>query len=169
MGELVDDLLAFSRVGRKQMEKEPVDMEALVRGVLADLPPRNSDTRGTVTVHALPPAFGDPALLRQVWTNLLSNALKFSARTPHPRIDVAGRIEGGDVVYTVSDNGIGFDMQYAHKLFGVFERLHPAEDFEGTGVGLALVQRIVQRHGGRAWAQGAVNRGATFSFTLPAV
>lgn len=167
MGQLVDDLLAFSRLSRKPMEKEDVDMEALVRSVLADLSPAGGGSGTTVTVRPLPPATGDPAMLRQVWANLLSNALKFSSRTPHPRIEVSGRVEGGGTTYAVADNGIGFDMQYAHKLFGVFERLHPMDEFEGTGVGLALVQRIVLRHGGTVGAEGAVQRGAVFTFSLP--
>ena len=115
----------------------------------------------------MPPAVADPGVIRQVWVNLLSNALKFTgARTP-ARIEVGGRVENGATMYFVRDNGVGFDMKYGDKLFGVLQRLHPSADFEGTGVGLALSQRIVVRHGGRIWAEGAVDRGATFSFSLP--
>ena len=115
----------------------------------------------------MPPAVADPGVIRQVWVNLLSNALKFTgARTP-ARIEVGGRVENGATMYFVRDNGVGFGMKYGDKLFGVFQRLHPSADFEGTGVGLALSQRIVVRHGGRIWAEGAVDRGATFSFSLP--
>jgi light-regulated signal transduction histidine kinase (bacteriophytochrome) len=126
--------------------------------------------RGRVEFSAgvLPAAAGDAALVRLVWVNLLSNAVKFSSLKERCVIEVTGAIEAGQSVYHVRDDGAGFDMQYAGKLFGVFQRLHPAGQFEGTGIGLALVQRIVARHGGRVWAQGAVGRGATFSFSLPA-
>ena len=117
----------------------------------------------------LPPARGDRTLLRQVLANLVDNAFKFSRGRPHPQIEIGTRREGPAVVYFVRDNGVGFDMRYADKLFGVFQRLHRADEFEGTGVGLALAQRIIQRHGGRIWADGKVDGGATFFFTLPAV
>ena len=120
-----------------------------------------------MTIGALPSANGDPALLRQVWINLLSNALKYSARQPSPRIEVAGERSGADLVYRVSDNGAGFDMRYYDKLFRVFQRLHRADEFPGTGVGLAIVQRIITRHGGRVWAEAEVGKGAKFFFTLP--
>jgi two-component system sensor histidine kinase/response regulator len=117
----------------------------------------------------LPPTAGDAILIRQVWCNLLGNALKYSAHKTSPNVRVGGRVEGRESVYQVDDNGAGFDMKYAHKLFGVFQRLHKAEDFSGTGVGLAIVQRIVLRHGGRIWAQGAPGAGASFQFSLPAI
>jgi light-regulated signal transduction histidine kinase (bacteriophytochrome) len=122
-----------------------------------------------IEVAPLPPAMGDSTVIRHVWSNLIGNALKFSARHPTPLVRITGRVEGGEVVYQVEDNGVGFDMQYADKLFGVFKRLHRAEDFAGTGVGLAIVHRIVTRHGGRIWAEATPDAGARFQFTLPAV
>jgi len=165
MGHLIDELLAFSRLGRSHMSSTEVDMLAMVQSVFRDIAGANRPV--TFHAEALPQAQGDPGLLRQVWTNLLSNAIKFSSRRPDPVIEVSGRITGHDVVYSVKDNGAGFDMQYAGKLFGVFQRLHSTREFEGTGVGLAIVQRIVHRHGGRVWADGVPDHGATFSFSLP--
>jgi len=160
MGQLIDDLLDFSRLGRQDLSKQSVDMAALAReaareaGIEPDL-------------GALPAAHADPALLRQVWLNLLGNAAKYSGKRPDARIEVGGRQEDGQSVYWVRDNGVGFDMRYAGKLFGVFQRLHGADEFPGTGVGLAIVQRVVSRHGGRVWAEGRVGEGACFHFTLP--
>jgi PAS domain S-box-containing protein len=166
MGQLVDDLLAFSRLGRQPLRRTRVEPGELVRECLADLAAEYGPQADAVTVEALAPCEADPALLRQVWLNLLANACKFTRDRDPAVIRVGCRDEGGTTVYVVSDNGVGFDMAYADKLFGVFQRLHRAEDYEGTGVGLALVQRIVQRHGGRVWAEAAVDRGATFFFTL---
>jgi PAS domain S-box-containing protein len=167
MSQLIDDLLAFSRVGRHGMQRAPVDMAAFAREAFGEQLPEAARARVTLNVGALPNVDGDPAMLRQVWANLLSNAVKFSAPKEKPVIEVFGEVDGEDAVYHVRDNGVGFDMQYADKLFGVFQRLHTTREFAGTGVGLALVQRIVQRHGGRVWAEGAVGEGATFSFALP--
>ena len=168
MGRLIDDLLSFSRTSRAGVLKSSVPMEALVRYVFSevvqDLPARE---RFVLEMADLPPAWGDPVLLRQVWTNLLSNAVKFSAPAAAPRIQVSGVRQGGETVYSVRDNGVGFDMAYASKLFGVFQRLHGVKEFEGNGVGLALVQRIVARHGGRIWAEGVVGGGAAFWFSIP--
>lgn len=168
MGELVDDLLSFSRLNRKPVESSRIDMDHLVRTVVAEATNNLAPPLPHITVEPLPPAEGDASMVRQVWTNLISNAIKFSRRSTPAVIVVRGRIESERHVYSVSDNGIGIDMKYAHKLFGVFERLHPQDEFEGTGVGLAIVQRIVERHGGSVWADGDVGTGATFSFTLPA-
>ncbi len=165
MGVLIDDLLALSRLGRKPLAREPVDMRALVEEALRDVP------RGaaTIDIGELPPACGDPALLKQVWINLLSNAVKYSApRGERARVEVSGQRENGSVRYRVRDNGVGFDMRYADKLFGVFQRLHPQDQFEGTGVGLAIVHRIVTRHGGRVDFASAPDQGARFEFELPA-
>ncbi len=167
MGQLIDDLLAFSRLGRREMQVADLDMGALVQNVVREL----QDTLGDRTVQwdlkPLPGSRGDRALIRQVWVNLLGNALKFTRPRKSAVIEVGCKSADDEEVYYVKDNGVGFDMQYAPKLFGVFQRLHRFEEFEGTGVGLALVQRIIQRHGGRVWAEGQVDGGATFYFSLP--
>ena len=166
MGRLIDDLLEFSRLGQLEPARSRLDMAALVRETAAEL--GADHPRATVDVADLPPAPGDRALLKQVWSNLLGNALKYSAQAEAPRIEIAGRTDGEMLVYSVRDNGVGFDMRYAGKLFGVFQRLHRQDEFPGTGVGLAIVQRIVSRHGGRVWADARPGEGACFSFSLPA-
>jgi len=167
MGRLIDDLLAFSRLGRKALVPADLDMVDMARAVYERLnhqdPARPVDFR----LGSMPPAQGDRSLFEQVWVNLLSNALKFSSKKEHPVIEVGGISTGDEHVYFVRDNGAGFDMQYQAKLFGVFQRLHREEEFTGTGVGLALVHRIVTRHGGRVWADGKPDQGATFHFSLP--
>ncbi|HEY4689443.1 MAG TPA: PAS domain S-box protein [Anaerolineae bacterium] len=167
MAELIDDLLAFSRLSRAEMQASPIDMESLAISVFYESMMPESRERIDFHVDALPPAVGDPILIRQVWMNLLANAVKFSSSRERATIEVGSRQDAGETIYWVQDNGAGFDMQYAHKLFGVFQRLHSEREFEGTGVGLAIVQRIIHRHGGRVWAEGAVDRGATFYFALP--
>ena len=165
MGALIDDLLALSRYGRKPLEPQRVDMAALARDSLRDLQPPLPEIR----IGALPAAQGDPALLRQVWSNLLSNAVKYSApRGDQARVEVEGEAVDGVARYRVRDNGVGFDMRHAGKLFGVFQRLHGEDRFEGTGVGLAIVQRVVHRHGGEVRADAVPEQGATFTFELPA-
>jgi signal transduction histidine kinase len=167
MNRLIDDLLSFSRLGRQQMQPGRVDMTALARGVFHDLLTGAAGRKIELKLDAIPPAQGDPALLRQVWVNLLSNAIKFTRPREVATVEVSGT-NGADLnAYSVKDNGVGFDQAYADKLFGVFQRLHGQEEFEGTGVGLALVQRIVQRHGGKIWVEAKENQGATFHFTLP--
>jgi len=168
MGQLIDDLLAFSRLGRKGIASARVDMTELAHLVADELRPGEGDRNGLeLRIDALVPAHGDRALLRQVLSNLLQNALKFTRGRPNARIEVGSRPDGNETVYYVKDNGAGFDARYVDKLFGVFQRLHSAEEFDGTGVGLAIVKRIVQRHGGRVWAEGELNEGATFYFSLP--
>jgi PAS domain S-box-containing protein len=167
MGALIRDLLAFARLGRQALRREIVMPEVLVRECLELLRPELDGREVRLDIGALPACEGDAGLLKLVWLNLLSNALKYTRRTPDAQIEVGCRDVDGDAVYFVRDNGVGFSMAYADKLFGMFQRLHRSEDYEGTGVGLASAQRIVQRHGGRIWADGALNRGATFSFTLP--
>jgi len=168
MGQLIDDLLSFSRMGRAELMRSRVRLAALVADVRESL---GQDTLGrdiVWKVNGLPEVVGDPAMLRVVLTNLLSNALKYSRTRGHTEIEVGWRrSDEGQALVWVRDNGVGFDMQYASKLFGVFQRLHRAADFEGTGIGLATVRRIVHRHGGRTWAEGAVDAGATVYFSLP--
>jgi len=167
MGRLIDDLLAFSRAGRHELSRTRVDMAALVRTVWLDVTSPLEHEQIVLRVAQLPHADCDASLLRQVWTNLLSNAVKFTAPQPRRSVEVGFRLEGTRTVYIVRDDGVGFDMRYADKLFGVFQRLHSGPQFEGTGVGLALVRRIVQRHGGETWAESAPGEGATFYFALP--
>jgi len=167
MGRLIDDLLAFSRLGRKPIERSQIDMKQLARDAFAQISSADPASAPRFDLGPLHEAHGDPAMLRQVFMNLLSNAAKYSRTKKPALIEVGGHSQNGENVYYVKDNGVGFDMNYANKLFGVFQRLHNAEEFEGTGVGLAIVQRIIHRHGGRVWADGKVDEGATFYFTLP--
>ncbi|MCJ7819435.1 MAG: DUF3365 domain-containing protein, partial [Syntrophales bacterium] len=167
MGQLIDDLLAFSRLGRREVKAADLDMGTLVRNVVEELQNTPGDRTVEWDLKPLPAARADRALMHQVWVNLLGNALKFTRLKEAASIEVGCRPAGDEDIFYVKDNGVGFNMQFAHKLFGVFQRLHRYEEFEGTGVGLALVQRIVQRHGGRVWAEGQVNGGACFYFSLP--
>jgi PAS domain S-box-containing protein len=166
MGQLIDDLLAFSRLGRQHMSMTKLDMDALMRDAWKELEVINPDRSMRLTVKNIPAGYGDRALIKQVCINLLSNAVKFTKYRDAAHIEAGGSTDGDENVYFVKDNGVGFDMAYYDKLFGVFQRLHSSEDFEGTGVGLATVQRIVQRHGGRVWAEGKVDEGACFYFSL---
>jgi PAS domain S-box-containing protein len=166
MSRLIDDLLAFSRLGRAEMSLASIDMGAMASAVFHELTTPEGRARIDFQVDHLPSAIADPALMRQVWMNLLSNAIKFSSKQERAVIKVSAQQGQGETVYTVEDDGAGFEMQYVDKLFGVFQRLHSAKDFEGTGVGLALVQRVIRRHGGRVWATGEPDKGATFCFAL---
>jgi PAS domain S-box-containing protein len=166
LGDLIDDLLELSRLGRLPVSAQEINVESLVREVVAEALEGRA-TAPRVAIGALPPVRGDRTLLRQVWTNLIANAIKYSGKAAEPRIEVSGRQDAAENIYSVRDNGVGFNMEYAGKLFGVFQRLHRADEFSGTGVGLAIVQRVVARHGGRVWADGKVNGGAMFSFSLP--
>jgi len=167
MGQLIDDLLAFSQAGRKPLQKAEVGIDRMTREVVKELQVLHPDRKIDLKMGDLPPGQGDPAMIRQVLVNLLSNAVKYTRGRDPARIEIGARTDAAETVYHVRDNGVGFEMEYAAKLFGVFQRLHTAKEFEGTGVGLALVQRIIQRHGGRVWGEGRVNQGATFYFTLP--
>ena len=168
MGRLIDDLLTFSRLGRQKVESGRIDMEAMARKVFEELTAVEPGHVIQFNLQSIPPAFGSEAMIRQVWVNLIGNAVKFSGKRGRAEIEIGVEPgEAGEQVYFVRDNGAGFDMRYADKLFGVFQRLHTHEEFPGTGVGLALVQRIVHRHGGRIWGEGEVEKGATFRFTIP--
>jgi signal transduction histidine kinase len=167
MDRLIDDLLAFSRSCRQALVKQAFDTGALLREVLAELRVAEARPAAAVALGELPPSWGDRALLKQVWSNLLSNAVKYSSGKPAPRIVIAASEAAGESVYRVTDNGAGFDMRHYGRLFGVFQRLHAEKEFPGTGVGLAIVQRVVTRHGGRVWAQGRPGEGAEFFFSLP--
>ncbi|MDD5300127.1 MAG: PAS domain-containing protein [Gallionella sp.] len=167
MGQLIDDILAFSRAGRNEIKRSVIDMKSMVSGVWEELKPEMAGRDVQLDMRDIPPAEGDSAMMHQVVFNLLANAVKFTQHRANARIEVGGYADEHETVYHIKDNGIGFDMQYAAKLFGVFLRLHGADEFEGTGIGLAIVKRIITKHGGRVWAEGKVNEGATFYFALP--
>lgn len=167
MEQLINDILAFSRLGKQEIAVSRIDMGALAKEVWAALHATNADRQFDLRLDRLPFGMGDRVLITQVLTNLLSNAIKYSGTRDAPLVEMGGHTKESENVYYVKDNGVGFDMVYYHKLFGVFQRLHRADEFEGTGVGLAIVQRIINRHGGRVWAEGKVDEGATFYFTLP--
>jgi light-regulated signal transduction histidine kinase (bacteriophytochrome) len=168
MGTLIDDLLSFSRMRRHEMSTKPVDLGDLVQEVIRELKPETRNRTIHWRITALPTVTGDRAMLRLALVNLISNALKFTRPREQAEIEIGCLLDqGAEIVVFVRDNGVGFDMNYADKLFGVFQRLHRADEFEGTGIGLANVRRIIHRHSGRAWAEGEVNRGATFYFSLP--
>lgn len=165
MGILIDDLLAFSRLGRKDLNKKLIDMNELIEGVLNDVNKAHPNT-ANINVKKLHNVKADYGLLHQAMYNLVSNAIKYSSKKKSSIVDISSEENGDEVVFTIKDNGVGFDMKYSDKLFGVFQRLHSQEEFEGTGVGLAIVQRVIAKHNGRVWAEGAVNEGATFNFSL---
>jgi signal transduction histidine kinase len=168
MDTLINDLLEFSRLGKKDIQKTTVNTDQLVRTIVSEISPgANNNTQ--IKLHNLPPSNADYSLIRQVWVNLISNGLKYSSKKETPMVEIGSHLEASETVYYVKDNGAGFDMQYANKLFGVFQRLHKSSEFEGTGVGLAIVQRIISKHGGRVWGEGKPEEGATFYFSLPGV
>jgi light-regulated signal transduction histidine kinase (bacteriophytochrome) len=165
MSQLIDNILKFSRTGRLEITFSEIDMEKMAHAVIEELQP--ADSKLQLEIEHIPHAKGDRAMMHQVFVNLLSNAIKFSRTREIPRIQVGATVKDDETIYYVKDNGVGFDMQFVDKLFGVFQRLHSMEDFEGTGIGLAIVKRIVTRHGGQVWAEGKVGQGATFYFALP--
>jgi light-regulated signal transduction histidine kinase (bacteriophytochrome) len=166
MGELIDDLLEFSRIGRQPVSDDVVDMTALAREAAAHAA-LSDGGECSIEIEDLPPARGDRALLLQAWVNLISNAFKYTSKASAAHARVWATADETTTTYHVRDNGVGFDMRYADKLFGVFQRLHRATEFPGTGVGLAIVMRVVKKHGGSIRADARVGEGATFSFTLP--
>ena len=169
MGNLIDDLLAFSQLGRKQVKVSEINMHDLVHSIVEDLALDDTEKRIEFTLPALPPAKGDPSLIKQVWINLLSNAIKYSQYKPKSIIEVGAYKKDNFVIYYLRDNGAGFDMKYYDKLFGVFQRLHSQDEFEGTGIGLANIQKIVHRHNGTVWAESKEDEGTCFYFSLPGI
>jgi len=167
MDKLITDILALSRVSRSDHKVSKVDMAKMAMSMYNECVAQDVREKLSFVIDPMPDAFGDPTYLKQVWTNLISNAVKFSSKKRKGVIKIGGRTENGFNVYYIKDNGAGFNPEYAHKLFGVFQRLHKADEFEGTGVGLAIVQRIIHRHGGKVWAEGVEGHGATFYFSLP--
>lgn len=168
LGTLIDDLLRFSRLGRQPLTTSTVSLSTLVQHVLSDLESERQGRQLEIRVGDLPDCLGDYALLKQVFMNLLTNALKFTRKREQALIEISAEVNGREITCSVRDNGAGFDMQFANKLFGVFQRMHKESEFEGTGVGLSIVQRIIHRHGGRIWAEAELDKGACFHFTLPA-
>jgi light-regulated signal transduction histidine kinase (bacteriophytochrome) len=166
MGDLIEGLLDLSHCGRKPLVKKALNLKSLVRQIFDELHKDSDGRQVEIRVGDIPDCIADRTLIKQVFVNLLSNALKYTRQKKKAIIEVGCQQENGTPIYFIRDNGAGFDMEYVQKLFGVFQRLHSAEEFEGTGVGLSIVQRIVQRHGGRIWAEGKVEKGATFYFTL---
>jgi PAS domain S-box-containing protein len=167
MGQLIDDLLAFSRIGRKEFMMTEISMDEIVKEVWNDLTDeQNNSPKPEFNIKDLPVVKGDKVTIKQVWINLISNAIKYSKHKDKPVIEIGAEIKDNETIYYIKDNGAGFDMRYANNLFGVFQRLHSESEFEGTGVGLAIVQKIINKHGGRVWAVAKVDEGATFFFTL---
>lgn len=167
MENLIEDLLAFSHISKNEIVKKQINTEQVVKGVIEDLCKQYSVEKTIFTIRNLPPMTGDGSMLKQVWINLISNAYKYSKKKLPQLIKIGSELNNNEITYYVKDNGVGFDMLYYNKLFGIFQRLHGDSEFEGTGIGLAIVQRIVTRHGGKVWAEAKVNEGATFYFTIP--
>ena len=168
MGKLIDDLLDFARLGRKGVQRSKVHMTGLVNNVVRELLMQEPEGKINITIGELHTTFADMDMVRQVWISLIENAIKYTGKHPSPKIEISSFTDdAGDICFKVKDNGVGFDMKYASKLFGVFQRLHKMQDFSGTGVGLAIVKRIISRHDGRVWAEGALNEGAVFYFSIP--
>jgi light-regulated signal transduction histidine kinase (bacteriophytochrome) len=167
MGNLIDSLLAFSRLSRSELHRVKINSKSIVTRVLKTFRDELMGRTVEINISELPETLGDENLINQVWVNLISNALKYSRKKDKAVIDIGGETVNGEAIFHIKDNGAGFDMKYADKLFGVFQRLHKARDFEGIGIGLANVNRIVRRHGGRCWAESEVGNGATFLFSVP--
>ncbi|GAL83147.1 histidine kinase [Sporocytophaga myxococcoides] len=169
MGDLIDNLLSFSKIGKREVNKDVVNMDLLVKSCIEEMKATHEGKKVNWIIAPLHPCFGDSHLLNQVMINFLSNAVKYSSKKEQPIVEITSDIKGEEVIYSIKDNGVGFDMKYYKKLFGVFQRLHRATEFEGTGVGLAIIQRIVMKHHGRVWAESSMDNGANFFFSVPAV
>jgi len=167
MSKLIEDLLAFSRVGRANIATVPISMKEMVQSIVTQIKKETNCKHTVIKIGDLANVSGDKTLLNQVWTNLIRNAIKFSFKKEHPLIEIGCLKEQNEIIYFIKDNGVGFDMQYVDKLFGVFQRLHSSDEFEGTGIGLAIVKKAIDRHGGRVWAESIESEGASFYFTLP--
>lgn len=167
MDRLIEDLLKLSRLEKTELGKTSTDMNALVNGVVDDIKFLNKSTPVEIIMNPMPAADCDTGMMKQVWVNLISNAVKYSAKTPNPKVEIGYEQKDGSPLYYVKDNGVGFDMQHAGKLFSVFQRLHAADEYEGTGVGLVIVQRVIKKHGGRVFAEAKPGKGASFYFELP--
>ena len=166
MGFLIDDLLAFSRLNRYSLRISKINMQSMARAVFNELSAANSNSEIDFRLHPIPEVSGDAAMIKQVWINLISNAIKYTSKKTERIIEISCETSGEENIYKITDNGAGFNMAYYNKLFGVFQRLHTVKEFDGTGIGLAIVNRIIQRHNGRVWAEGEVNKGASFYFAL---
>jgi len=167
MSQLIDDLISFSRISKMTVHWQAISMRELAQSCLQELLPETVPAKYRTDIHPMPDCTGDPALIKQVWVNLISNAIKYSAKKEKPHIEIGWQAGKDGGAYFVRDNGAGFDMHYADKLFGVFQRLHPEAEFDGVGIGLSLVKRIILRHHGIVWAEGSVGKGATFYFSIP--
>ncbi len=167
MGELIDDLLRFSRLSRQEIRKSNTDMHTMAKNVFEELTKYTDKNNIKFILGNIPNSHCDTSMMRQVWRNFINNALKFTSTKPERIIEIGCGIGNSEYIYYIKDNGVGFDMRYVDKLFGVFQRLHSRDEFEGTGVGLAIVQRIIHKEGGRVWAESIQNDGAKFYFTLP--
>lgn len=167
MGDLIDNLLSFSKIGKREVNSDIVNMDLLVRSCIEEMKVTYEGKKVKWIVGTLDPCYGDSQLLNQVMINFLSNAVKYSSKKEQPEVEITSSIKGEEVIYSIKDNGVGFDMKYYKKLFGVFQRLHRSNEFEGTGVGLAIIQRIVMKHHGRVWAESSLDNGAKFFFSVP--
>jgi light-regulated signal transduction histidine kinase (bacteriophytochrome) len=167
MGMLIKDILAFAQAGDRELIPADIDLEALARDVLEELTPTFAGRQVSIQIHPLPHITADAAIIRKVWINLLANAIKFTRPRELARIEINAQLTGNEVICSVKDNGVGFEPEYGHKLFGIFQRLHDTDQFEGTGIGLGIVKRSIDKHGGRVWAEGSPGLGATFYFSLP--
>jgi light-regulated signal transduction histidine kinase (bacteriophytochrome) len=169
MGQLIDDLLSFSRIGRQEIKQTKINTLEMVQQIIAESDAQNDEKNIEWVIESLSDSKGDPNALRQVWVNLISNAIKYSRNNSRPRIEIGSYLDkdNSERIFFIKDNGVGFKEKYKNKLFKVFQRLHSADEFEGTGVGLAIVEKVISKHGGTVWAEAEINKGACFYFSLP--